>query len=227
METVELHGIKLELDPAILSAKMIQVIRERRYEGAEARQLQRVVQENEIVLEIGAGIGFISSLLVKNPKTKKVISYEANPGLIDAIRKTVSSNAAAEQDKWEVRNAVLANGLWDKDFINFYVHADFWGSSLEPSAHAVRVEQVRLQRFNTLIPEMRPTMIVCDIEGGELELFRNADLTGVKKVYLEIHQGRLGRRGIRALFDCFHAHDFAYDQHHSEGSVVLFSHIDR
>lgn len=220
------QGVSLEIDPRLMSEKMISVLKGKSYEGAEAKQIGKIIQDGEVVLEIGAGIGFVSTLIVKNPLVKKVVSYEANPLLIDAITKTVQRNAGTAASKWEVRNAVLKTGEANGD-ADFYVHHDFWASSLAPFNNPLRVDKVPFASFNALVADLKPTLIVCDIEGGELDLFRNADLTGVKKVYMEIHQHRLGRRGIKALFEIFHARDFHYDQHHSSGSVILFSHVDR
>lgn len=224
---VEHFGIKLRIDPLYMSEKMIKVIREKRYELEEARHITKFLHENEIVLEIGAGIGFVTTLLAKNPLTKRIVSYEANPTLINHFRETVTTNLTADQmDRLEIRNAVLKTGPAGGS-VDFYIHNDFWASSLLPIPDPLRIEKVKVENFNAVVAELRPTLIVCDIEGGELSLFKNADLTGVKKVYLEAHQNQLGRRGMKSLFEIFHARDFHYDQHHSERSVVLFSHVDR
>lgn len=224
MERINYHGVELVLDPSFMSQEMIDVIKQNRYEMQESRQLGRIIQREEVVLEIGAGIGFISTLIAKNPLTKRLVSYEANPVLIPKISDTLERNVKAKN--WEVRNAVLMNGTCP-NHIDFFIHRDFWASSLDPSASHERVEQVKVENFNAVLASIRPSMIVCDIEGGELELFRNADLSGVKKVFLETHQKRLGRSAMIDLFDYFHARDFHYDQAHSEGAVVLFSHVDR
>ncbi|TCU14711.1 FkbM family methyltransferase [Rhizobium sullae] len=226
MEKISYHGIELEIDPAFMSAKMMETIKANRYEAQEARQIGRIIQNDEVVLEIGAGIGFVSALIAKNPLTKCLVSYEANPVLIPKVTDTLTRNIGPAEGKWEVRNAVLMNGAAPEE-VNFYVHEDFWASSLNPIAGARSVERVKVQNFNAVLASIRPTLIVCDIEGGEIELFRNADLSGVKKVFLEVHQRRIGRRGMKDLFDYFHARDFHYDQSHSEASVVLFSHVDR
>lgn len=226
METVEHFGIHLDIDPAYMSENMMNVLRQKRYETTEATQLQRLIQPNEVVLEIGAGIGFISTLITKSPLTVKVVSYEANPALIDRISATVTKNAKDDARKWEIRNAVLMNGDIPES-VDFYVHNDFWASSLTPIPDAKCIERVPVKNFNAVLAEVKPTLIVCDIEGGEMELFKNADLSSVKKVYMEIHQRRVGRRAIRELFQYFHARDFHYDQAHSVGAVVLFSHVDR
>lgn len=226
MQTITYQGVHISIDPLIMSPKMIEVIKAGRYETQESRQIGKIIQEGEVVLEIGAGIGFISTLIARNPLTRRVVSYEANPSLITKIQQTLTDNIPNVSKNWEVRNAVLMNGQLP-DSIRFYVHKDFWASSLEPSESAVRIEQVRAERFNAVLADLKPTMIVCDIEGGELDLFKNADLSGVRKVYMEVHQRRIGRRGMKDLFNYFHARDFHYDQSHSEGSVVLFSHVDR
>lgn len=226
MELVTHMGISLEINPELMSKKMMDVLRGNNYEGAESKQINKLIQDNEVVLEVGAGIGFVSSLIVKNPLTKRAISFEANPLLIETIDRTVKRNVRDAGERWEVRNAVLKTGDAKGD-ADFYVHHDFWASSLAPMPNPLRVDRVPYAGFNEVVSDLRPTMIVCDIEGGELDLFRNADLTGVKKVFMEIHQARLGRRGIKHLFECFHARDFHYDQHHSAGSVILFSHVNR
>ena len=226
-DIVEHFGIKLQIDPHYMSEKMITVIREKRYEVEEARHITKILQENEVVLEVGAGIGFVTTLIAKNPLTKRIVSYEANPLLIEHFRQTLTTNLTADQmDRLEIRNAVLKTGPAGGT-VDFYIHNDFWASSLLPIPEPQKIEKVKVENFNAVVAELRPTMIVCDIEGGELALFKNADLTGVKKVYIETHQKQLGRHGMKSLFEIFHARDFHYDQHHSERSVILFSHVDR
>ena len=219
-------GVRLELDPKVLSEKMIESIKAGRYENVEAREIAKIIQPNEVIVEIGAGLGFIATLAAKHEHTVRIVSYEANPKLIAHITKTLETNTDKSRKNWEVRNAVLQNGS-DQETMPFYVHNDFWASSLLPIKDPASVEQVKVENFNAMLRDIKPSMIICDIEGGELDLFRHADLSGVKKVYMEIHQNRLGRRKIRDLFQIFHARDFHYDQHHSHGSVVMFSHVDR
>jgi len=224
LETVEHFGVRLELDTAVMSPKMISVLKASRFERQEAKQLDLILEDNEIVLEIGAGIGFISTILARSDKTKRVVSYEANPDLIPAIQKTVSNNLNGKADKHSVRNAILSTDM-SRRTTAFYVHRDFWASSLLPLENPLRVEKIPVRSFNGALKEIKPTLIVCDIEGAELNLFTGAQLDGVRKIYLEIHQKKLGGSGVRDLFDVMHQHGFHYDQHHSNGAVILFSRI--
>ena len=182
------------------------------------------MQYRERVLEVGAGIGFISTLTAKNPQVEAVRVYEANPDLCQIIE---HNHALNEVGDVEVIQGVLANGP-DLNPVDFYRRRDFWASSLSPKPWGYRdVVSVPQYSFALAVEEFAPTVIICDIEGGELQLFQNANLRGVEKVLVEVHQQVLGRAGMKALFDAFSARDFHYDEHHSHGSVVLFSHIQR
>jgi hypothetical protein len=137
------------------------------------------------------------------------------------IRRLTSENLGANLSKAEFRNAVLFNNP-SESHANFYISKHFWGSSLMPVRDAVAVEKVRVDDFAKVVTELKPTLIVADIEGGELPLFRDAQLDGVDKIYLEVHPLRLGRSGLRELFANFERHGFAKDRQHSRRWVMLF-----
>ena len=65
------------------------------------------------------------------------------------------------------------------------------------------------------------------IFGGEVDLFDPLDLSGVNKVYLEIHTRKIGLVGIRSCFDALSKQDFAYDQKVSSAGAVLFRKIPK
>jgi len=224
-EFVSHFGVKLRYDSPVYSDFMKERIRTGAYEVQEATELERIIQEGETVLELGAGIGFVTCVIAKNALVKKVISYETNPDLIPIIIETLENNDI-EASKYEIRNGVVAVKPRTSQ-VDFYVHEHFWASSLAPIQGCKKMVKINVDDFNRVLVDLKPSMIVCDIEGGELELFKKATLTGVKKVYIETHQRQLGRRGMKSLFERFHELDFHYDQHHSKAGVVLFSHIDR
>ena len=77
-------------------------------------------------------------------------------------------------------------------------------------------------RLHDLVRQAEPTVIVCDIEGGEVELFEEVDLPGVRYVYMELHTRVTGGQGIRSVFESMHRAGFFYNQKVSNGDVVLF-----
>ncbi len=221
--TVTINGVKLGIDPAVMSPKMIEVLRKGHYELAESREIARIVQPGERIVELGTGIGFIAISALKTGQVKSLATYEANPHLIPAIHENARRNGV----EVDVRNAVV-DPHEDGGTVPFYIRKDFWSSSLAPGPWAYQ-EEVAVERvsFERVCDEIRPTMLIVDIEGAEQHLFRDVPLTGIKKVYVELHQTVIGRVGMKKVFDFFSARDFHYDQHHSRGSVVLFSHVLR
>ena len=224
VELVEHLGLTFEIDREIMSDVIVKALAEKRYENREAQQLARLIQPGERVLELGGGLGLISALAARHPNTQAVRVFEANPALKPYIEGFHNRNGITGV---EVVTGVLTNGMAPPT-LPFYVRENFWASSLDlkPPAYKYRVD-VPTRSFSAEIEAFKPTLIVCDIEGGEVELFANANLAGVRKVLLEIHQGVVGRRGIKKLFESFAARDFHYDHAFSNGAIVMFSHVDR
>ncbi len=221
--TIDHLGVKLPRRMPILSPKIRRAIEDGSYEQGEAAQIGAIIQEGERVLEIGVGIGFLSTLILKNPLVSAYLGVEANPALLPWIRKVFALNGV----EGELLNCILDHHEGEGE-TDFYLREDFWASSLEKEPWGYEsVARVPTRNFNDLLREFRPTLVVCDIEGGEGALFDSADLAGVKKIYLEIHQQVLGREGVRRLFMGMAEKGFHYDQWHSAWQVVLFSHVER
>ncbi len=221
--TATINGIKLAIEPEVMSPTMIEVIESGKYEGTEAREIARIVQPGERIVELGAGIGFIALTALRTGKVAQIASFEANPRLIPIIER----NAALNGLSFDVVNAVV-DAREDGGTVPFYVRRDFWASSLAPGPWGYEAEvAVPRMSFAAMRERYRPSMLIVDIEGAEEALFRDIALTGIKKVYMELHQNVIGRVGMKNVFDFMSSRDFHYDQHHSRGSVVLFSHVLR
>lgn len=227
MNYYTLDGIILPHDKQIISSNIEAAIKNGGYERKEAKYLKEVIQEKERILEIGGGIGFISTLAAKDEKVEKICVVEANPKLIPYMKKVHELNGVANTAEMEIVNAVLSNKANIYKHAEFYVRENFWASSLSPTAKYMTSLKIATCSFNALVEKIRPTLIICDIEGGELELLENANLAGVEKVLIELHQWVVGRKNMKKIFDYFSARNFHYDQRHSNGAVVLFSHVDR
>lgn len=212
------RGVLLPIVPGVFSENVSGSVRAGAYEAHEAAELDGLIQPGEVILEIGAGCGFISAYCAKSPLVASVHCVEANPKLIDVIRLTHRLNNVSVT----VHHEMLGRADAEADF---FVHEDFWASGThEFLGKPVRVPVTSFQRR---LAEVRPTMLIVDIEGGEEALFEEVDLAGVKKIMLELHQPTIGRRGIKRVFDLLSAQSFHYETWHSSRSVVTFSHVDR
>jgi FkbM family methyltransferase len=190
-EVIETLGIKVPFVPSIITPKIERPMRNSRYEGGEALALRHVLGPGDRVLELGAGVGLLSAISAMVPGVEHVTAIEANPDLIPLIRETHRLNGIGTVD---LRNGIAAAEAGAD--VPFYLRPDFWASSMEPASRPY-TREVRLPRFALpdLIADVRPTVIVCDIEGGEAGLFDGADLSGVRAVVIELHPKVYGEDG--------------------------------
>jgi FkbM family methyltransferase len=211
-------GVTFPLDPSVVTPAIRAAILSGRFEAEEASQIPRIVRPGDRVLEIGAGIGFISTLLSRQPRVARVIAVEANPHLIDYMARVHALNGVRKVRRL---NAVLTNEA--RRSATFYLRRDFWMGSLAagPNPYLATVE-VPTMNLDRLLREEAIDLVVCDVEGAETVLFQGADLSGVDRIFLELHDHVTGLSGVRGLFATLAGQGFVYDPRHSLGSVVLF-----
>jgi FkbM family methyltransferase len=215
-----LRGVVIPDDPRILTPAIRAAILCGRFETEEADAVPGIVRPGDVVLEIGAGLGFMSTLLAREPGVRRVIAAEANPMLMDYMAGLHAENNV----EVERLNAVLTNG--PEESATFYLRRDFWMGSLMagPNPFYGTVE-VPTRNLNDLLRAEKVTLVVCDVEGAEAFLFADADLSGVDRLLVELHDHVTGLKGVRALFDALATRGLAYDPRHSCGSVVLFQRV--
>ncbi len=214
----ELQGVLVPYDANIITPNIELAIAAGTFEQEEAAELPSIVQPGDRVLEIGAGIGFISTLLDRHSSVEAVIAVEANPRLMHYMSWLHNINRVSKVKRL---NAVLTNGA--ADTMTFYLRRDFWMGSLSAGPNPFEDKiQVPTQNLNETIRDEKISLIVCDIEGAETFLFEDAALEGVTRIYLELHDHVTGLWGVHRLFKTMAAKGFAYDPRHSSRSIVLF-----
>jgi FkbM family methyltransferase len=216
-----LRGVLIPDEPRIITPAIRSAILTGRFEAEESAAVPGIVRAGDTVLEIGAGIGFMSTLLARRPEVRRVIAAEANPDLIDFMAQLHDENGVTGVERI---NAVLTNE--DGASATFFQRRDFWMGSLMPGPNPyVTTVEVPTLNLDRLLREAAVTLIVCDIEGAEAFLFEGADLSGVDRIFLELHDHVTGLKGVAALFRALGERGFAYDPRHSAKSVVLFQRV--
>jgi FkbM family methyltransferase len=215
-EIITTSGIKIPFVPAIITPKIERPMRNNRYEGGECANLRRILRPGDRVLELGAGVGLLSTVAGLVPGIESVTTIEANPDLIPLIRETHRLNGVSTVD---LRNGVAT--AEDGPEIDFYLRADFWASSMEPDSRPF-ARRVKLRRWGLkeLIAEIRPTVIVSDIEGGEMGLFDAADLSGVRAMVVEFHPKVYGEDGLARILATLAAKGLVLAAENKAGSTV-------
>ena len=218
----ETKGVLIPYAPSVITPVIEEAIEEGTFEAEEASELPYIVEPGDRVLEIGAGIGFISTLLDRNSSVDKVLAVEANPHLMGFMANVHQLNRVT---KVERMNAVLTNEPIESK--TFYLREDFWMGSLAEGPNPYRdTVEVPTKNLDEVIRSEGISLIVCDIEGAETEIFQMADLSTVTRVYVELHDHVTGLKGVQKLFTTMKKSGFTYDPRHSSKSIVLFRKVE-
>jgi len=209
-------GIRLPLAPNVISANMEWTLAKGRYEWGEARMGARVVQPGDTVLELGSGLGFVSSYLRRNTTAGKIVCVEANPDLVPYIETVHAIN--------DIGDALVMNGVAQIPphgaHMPFYCRRDFWASSLDVETGIYeRTVDVPCLELGALLEAHRPGVLIMDIEGGELPLLKIERLPHVRAIVLEVHTNAYGQDGLGKLFASAERLGFRRDPHGSMREV--------
>lgn len=218
MVAMIVHGIKVPLRPDDVSPTIWQALANGRYEAKEARWIHRAVRNNDRVLELGTGIGIITSVMAKIPGVR-VWAFEANPTTAVLAQRVLDAN--------DIRNVAFSQGILtagEPSTFQFYVRTDLWMSSMDenqgPYEHVIDLVSINVDEF---LINNNINVLVMDIEGAEKDLLEQADLPGVERIFLELHDHLYGLEGVLRITQALTEKGFAYDPRGSFGPCVLFA----
>ncbi len=215
------RGMRIPHDPALITPKLRRRMRRGDYERREVEAVRALVRPDDVVIELGAGLGYMSTFMAANRKVATVHSFEANPALIPAIERLHRANDVTGVT---VHNAILGRR---KGRAKFYVRENFLASSLsaEPAGEdspVLRVEEIEVRNARATFAELSPTFLVCDIEGAEAEVLPLPDLSGLRGAVIELHPQWIGEAGVRAVFDALHGAGLTFYPRVSNKKVAAF-----
>ncbi len=212
------RGMKFPRHADIIQGRVRKLLRTNAYEAKETEAALRVVKQDDVVLELGAGIGYMSTLVASKRAIKSVHSFEANPHLIPYIRQVHAANGLTNA---HVSNAVLGKR---KGTVNFYVRDNLLGSSMAVLEGEVDPPSTKVEVLNAnqVIRDIAPTVLICDIEGAEVDLIPEMNLSGLRAAVLELHPQWIGPEGVNKVFRAFMDAGLAYYHRGSMGKVVCF-----
>ena len=169
------------------------------YEENEAKVVEQRLEPDDVVVELGGGIGFISALCAKRIGSASVHVYEANPSLKSPIEELYRLNDIAP----DLHMYALGPNSGEAPF---YVAEDFWSSSslqpqpntsarskllgqvkafealLQPqpntSARSKLLVQVKAFEEEMALYPRRPNFLIIDIEGGEFDFLHKVSTPG-------------------------------------------------
>lgn len=214
---VSLDGVKLHVS-ADLPRGIRRALYRGDYEFSERRLVQEVLERSDRVLEVGSGIGLVSLNCIRICGEEAVVCYEANPRFASAIRRNFSLNNVSA----DIRNRALAERAGETEF---FFQDKALSSSLVKRTDESRATKVPCDGIGDVVAAFRPTAIVMDVEGAEVDLLPAADLSGVRKLLIEIHAGVVGKDRIDGLLDFLAAEGFIHEKDLDVRDVIYLARL--
>ena len=190
---VTVEGIRMRIDPR-MSPYQVQKLLCGRHTRHERHLVIPRLEPDDIVMELGGGIGMLATACALKIGGDRVHSYEANPFLESLIRDNYALNGVNPH----LKMCMLGRTA---DTCTFYVSEHFARSStykLEAQQETTACE-VPVEPLNDEIQRIQPTVLIMDVQGSEGELLSFADLSSVRKLLVEMHPNILGISHVNAL----------------------------
>jgi FkbM family methyltransferase len=207
LATVE--GVILDASNGVLDPATRRSIYSENYESLESEIINRTLEPEDRVLEFGAGIGFISTLCaLRLGRSDVVTTFEANPKLERVCRRTFALNGVKPKLVMAAVSGVAGQ-------IKFNALETYLSSSNKNRSNktlkndTIFVPAVTVQ---DAIKQYRPTYIISDVEGTEVDIFSTGTLHGVRKLCLELHPHVVGHEPINKMID--HLRSIGFQVHY-------------
>jgi FkbM family methyltransferase len=212
-KVIGIQGIKIEVDHDRFPKSIVRALYRERYEDREAELVRQTLRRGDRVLEIGAGIGFISLICAQRCGADAVLSYEANPDNERFILRNFALNNLFPQFRSRAVSVAKGEAV-------LFVEPNFLSTGLISRGNGTKTA-VQCDAIADVIWEFRPNCIVMDVEGAEIDLLPAAPLDGVTKIILETHPHVVGSPAIRELDAYLQSQGFACPNPDS-GKVCLY-----
>jgi FkbM family methyltransferase len=218
MRSFTLRGLTLCLPEAALKGNLERALSSGRYENQEADALLLHLRPGDRLLDLGAGLGFICALAAGVLGEGAVFGVEPGPETVKLARRNLAANGFPGVKL--MRGAVVGEGEGE---VEFGQRPAFWASALKgPEGWPENAEVIRVpaRPIGKLLARFAPTVISCDIEGGELEVLTRA-LPGVRLVVVETHPLVYGPEGVERITLALVAQGFAAAEGAKKDTLVF------
>ncbi|MEM7624593.1 MAG: FkbM family methyltransferase [Planctomycetota bacterium] len=214
-----LHGVRLQTNHPLVTDDVAYAVYRREYEYAELGVIAGRVRPDDVILELGCGMGFIGIVCALQLERPRIVGVEANPDLIPLLHENYELNGVEA----ELIHAAASDTPGD---VAIDVSGDFRYSAVgaAPAPQSVSVLGVSLA---SLLAEHRPTFLMLDIEGVETRVLTpDVDLSTVRAIVVEVHANLTGNATITRMLAALFAQGFILDLEVSSPPVLLLRRED-
>jgi FkbM family methyltransferase len=215
-KAVDLDGVTIPMDVGAMNAAARYGVCFGDYEREERALLAETVEPGDVVLELGTGLGVISTLAAQlvGP-TGSVHSFEANPRLEDDIRRVYAANGVAPDFH------AYPLGAEERD-LELFVSSNFFSSSTVDHGQEATKVVVHQRPIAEVVERLRPTYLIMDVEGAEVELVPAVDMSSIRKVLLEVHPHKVGPGPVSEVVASLLDRGLCLDTRRSARDVLYF-----
>lgn len=185
------------------------------YEGGELRIVKKKLSSDDIVLELGTGIGFITTVCAKIIGSDKVYSFEANSLMKPVTEELFAKNQVTPNFSIALLASAESQG-------EFYAQNNFLASSEKAKHQKGTFVKVPVLDLNDTISKIKPTYLLMDIEGNELDILKIIDFQTIQKVQFELHPQYLNKEEIEFIFKKLETYSFKMDKSVSKSNYYFF-----
>lgn len=170
------NGIKMICDPEDERMVPMEILNFDDYEAEELKMMQRFLNKDSVILDIGANIGWYSLNIAKDVPQGYIMAFEPVPKTFQYLKKNIELN--------NIHNVKLYNfGLLEtNDDVIFYYDPKLSAATSLRNLHEdrkkikIKCKIKRMDDFSKKIPKI--DFIKCDVEGAEIFVIKG----GIKTI---------------------------------------------
>ena len=160
---LDYDGVLIDPGDQLIGEQVRRLLRAGWYERQEAEIVRRHLSSDVDVVELGAGLGYISCVIdgmLSSPRTH--VAVEPNPEILPLLEKTKELNGAGY---------VVEEGAYGatSDTVSLDAEGDYWSGRTQPGGCYDTTPTVTLQELRRR-HDLTTFSLVMDIEGAEYDL---------------------------------------------------------
>lgn len=180
-------------------------------------ELAKGLNENSVVLDIGANVGFFSVLLLSKKNIKKIIAFEPIPVNIQTLKKTIAENKVLQEKLVLQEKAVTGQPMGDLTLFldsekELTENASVFSGFESTHAQKLVVPSISLTQIFQENNLNQVDFVKMDCEGSEFDILYNTDpslLKKIKHMILEVHDLDDAKNNTEYMNSFLQSHGFA------------------
>lgn len=172
-------------------------------EPVATKYLMENLSKNDVILEIGANIGYY--VLLESKLCKKIYAIEPVAANVSSLKKNIELN---NYNNIEVSQMAFGENTCEKDI--YISSKSNWHSFYKPDKF-IKTEKIKMDKVdNFLTNKEMPTFVRMDVEGYELSVIKGMEKTlpKIKKMFIEIHSDVMSTKETEELLNILRRENF-------------------